>query len=133
MKTNNTFDEMLKNFDEDRFKKIAAKHGVQIEYRSKTPGFTFLDSDKVYSFDQGIDFIKRDFHSESDSDSHDYIVSVDVDLNSLGEIDFPKSNSLFLKSLNVKKSFYSDISYDNQAYMSANVSSYAPSIEVVSG
>lgn len=50
-----------KQFDKDKFKEIAAKHGIQIEYNSTEQGFKFCDSGKLYPLAEGISILRSTF------------------------------------------------------------------------
>lgn len=51
----------LQDFDKDKFKKIAAKHGIQIEYDSSEQGFRFGNSGNLYPLDKGMSILKEIF------------------------------------------------------------------------
>lgn len=50
-----------KQFDKAKFKKIAAKHGIQIEYNSTEQGFKFGDSGKLYPLAEGMSILRSTF------------------------------------------------------------------------
>ena len=50
-----------KQFDKDKFKKIAAKHGIQIEYNSTEQGFKFGDSGKLHPLAEGMAILRSTF------------------------------------------------------------------------
>lgn len=58
------FKNLLQNFDKEKFKEIAAKHGIQIEYNSTNPGFMFSGSRDFYSLDKGMEIIKKTFYGK---------------------------------------------------------------------
>lgn len=58
------FESLLQNFDKEKFREVAAKHGIQIEYNSTKPGFTFSGSMNFYSLDKGMNIIKKTFYGK---------------------------------------------------------------------
>lgn len=55
------FESVPQDFDKEKFKKIAAKHGIQIEYDSSEQGFRFGNSGKLYPLDEGMSLLKDIF------------------------------------------------------------------------
>lgn len=50
-----------KQFDKDKFKEIAAKHGIQIEYNSTEQGFKLGDSGKLHPLAEEMAILRSTF------------------------------------------------------------------------